>query len=57
MVIRVSKLANKMSAAKFYGPEPIVSGKHLKDGNLIDAFNWYNYMCGVEEARSYLPTY
>ena len=57
MVIRVSKLANKMSAAKFYGPEPVVNGKHLKDSNLIDAFNWYNYMCGVEEARSYLHAY
>jgi len=57
MAIHVTKLANKISAAKFYGPEPAVNGKHLKDSNLINAFNWYNYMCGVEEARSYLHAY
>jgi len=51
--VKASKVAQNLADTKFMGDEPNVSGKILYGLDLLRVYNWYNYMCTIDDARSY----
>jgi len=54
--VRTTKDETYMINLKYLGDEPKFNGV-VKSIELMSAFNWYNYMCNVKEAREYLTEY
>lgn len=55
-VVRVSKSVEYINNLKYYGEEPVFKGP-LTTSQYSSALTWYNYMCTVDDARSYLETW
>lgn len=54
--IRIGRAAAKSFDLKHYGDEPILVGE-ATDSQLVGAFNWYNYMYDVSQAKKWVLEY
>ena len=49
------QIINRGSDAKFTGDEPTwTPGKTYTQGDLMRAFNWYNYLYGADKAQEFM---
>lgn len=54
--VRAGGGAAKTLDRKYYGDEPILIGE-VTDSQLVAAFNWYNYMHDISQAKKWLLEY
>jgi len=56
-VKRITKTEEYLINSKYIGDEPTYTGETLTDAQLSRAYNWYNYMCRISDAREYIVEY
>ena len=55
-IVRTTKSEQYIINKKYLGDEPVFT-KKLTQVDLINALNWYGYMCNTDDAREYLIDY
>ncbi len=55
-ITRTTKSEQYIINKKYLGDEPVFT-KKLSQTDLINALNWYGYMCSIDDAREYIMDY